>query len=507
MAAAVAAATNGATVTVLEAAARFGGTTATAGGGLWVPANPWAAAHGVEDSVEAGVGYLRSLQRTGDDAALPEAYVRNGVRIVELAERSTPLRWHHLVEFPDYYPEREGGSVHGRCLEARPVQVPRDIREQLRPDPYSARPITINEEASPPDEVEVARRIDGGILTRGRGLVAALYLALREHGGEVRTGVRATELLGSGDAVAGVRAGGAEFRGHVIVATGGFERNVQLVRTFLRGPMLGPAGPPSNRGDAVEMGMAIGAALENMSDAWWVAAAQIPGEQIDGAPFFRMLFAEAAKPGGIIVDSGGRRFGDEAMPYYGFGRRLHELDGFRFTYPRIPSWFVFDARRRAEQPIGPVGPADADPDWLARAESVERLGEAIGVTGTALRDTVERFNTQAASGRDEDFGRGSGIWDVFHSGAEQPLRPLLEPPFYALRVLPGCSGTKGGLRIDEHGRVMRQDRAGPIPGLYAAGNASAYMLGAGYAGPGAPIGAGFIFGWLAGETAAASALG
>src|SRR5439155_13281894 len=128
--------------------------------------------------------------------------------------------------------------------------------------------------------------------------------------------------------------GTTEFHGQVIVATGGFERNARLVRTFLSGPMLAPAGPPSNVGDGLAMGLSVGAAVANMSDAWWVAAAQIPGESIDDVPFFRMLFVDAAKPGGIVVDQNGERFGNEAANYYGFGRTLHELDANCFAYLR-----------------------------------------------------------------------------------------------------------------------------------------------------------------------------
>jgi 3-oxosteroid 1-dehydrogenase len=63
-------------------------------------------------------------------------------------------------------------------------------------------------------------------------------------------------------------------------------------------------------------------------------------------------------------------------------------------------------------------------------------------------------------------------------------------------MVPGDLGTKGGLRTDVHGRVLREDGS-VIDGLYAAGNVSATVMGHTYAGPGATIGPAITFGYLA----------
>ena len=62
--------------------------------------------------------------------------------------------------------------------------------------------------------------------------------------------------------------------------------------------------------------------------------------------------------------------------------------------------------------------------------------------------------------------------------------------------MPGDLGTKGGLRTDARARVLKPDGT-PIPGLYAAGNASAPVMGRTYAGPGATLGPAMVFGYLA----------
>ncbi len=67
-----------------------------------------------------------------------------------------------------------------------------------------------------------------------------------------------------------------------------------------------------------------------------------------------------------------------------------------------------------------------------------------------------------------------------------------------MKIVPGDLGTKGGLVTDERARVLRPDGS-VIPGLYAAGNVSAAVMGRTYAGPGATIGPALVFGYLAAE--------
>jgi 3-oxosteroid 1-dehydrogenase len=118
-----------------------------------------------------------------------------------------------------------------------------------------------------------------------------------------------------------------------------------------------------------------------------------------------------------------------------------------------------------------------------------------------LAATVQRFNALADSGRDDDFHRGESAYDRYYGDPRnQPnpcLAPLVKPPFYAVRIVPGDLGTKGGLSTDERARVLRADGS-PIPGLYAAGNTSALVMGRTYAGPGATLGPAMTFGYLAG---------
>jgi succinate dehydrogenase/fumarate reductase flavoprotein subunit len=506
LAAAVAAAANGASVTLVERLSLLGGTTAYSGGVVWFPASPWAAAEGVVDSREDALRYLHSLSLGDADPLLAETYVDQCVRVGRAVEDKTPLRF-RMMNWPDYHANLPGGKAVGRTIEVNPVEVGPDLDSHVRPDPRGAAPVTYYEIVhGVPDAEEQRRRLTQGIPARGRGLIAGLYAAACQFGVDIRRNARGTKLELENGAVTGVEVGGQILAGEVVVASGGFDRNADFVRRFLRAPLLAPGCPAGNEGDGLRMGMAAGAALGNMSEAWWSPAMEVPGKQDDGAQYYWMLFGDAGKPGSLLVDGAGRRYANEATNYNEVGRAMHAFDAATYSFPRIPSWLICDERRRRAAIIGPLRPDDPDPDWLFTTPSLDALAQRIQVPASNLRDTVERFNGWAAIGRDEDFRRGDYTRDMFGSEASSVqdfLRPLTDPPFYAVRVLPGSLGTKGGLKTDAHARVQRADGSGPIPGLYAAGNASANPFGYGYPGGGATIGPAMVFGWLAGEAASA----
>ncbi|WP_164107576.1 FAD-binding protein, partial [Serratia marcescens] len=79
-------------------------------------------------------------------------------------------------------------------------------------------------------------------------------------------------------------------------------------------------------------------------------------------------------------------------------------------------------------------------------------------------------------------------------GPNPCLAPLIQPPFYAMKMIPGDIGTFLGLKVDGHARVL--DHAGaPIAGLYAAGNDMTSVMGGTYPGAGITIGPALTFGY------------
>jgi len=500
LSAAIAAADRGARVTLLEAAAKAGGTTALSGGVAWIPGHP------ADDTPQAALRYLRAVALGDCDDELCGVFARGAAGVARALEAAGDLLWQPLA-YPDYHAELPGGRRQGgRSLEPQPMPASAELAAQVRDAPNVEFPVTYHELATGEfDREVVGRRAREGVLTLGRALVAALLDAARRRGVQMRFGARAQRLLLERGDVAGVHLEGASVRGRVVLACGGFERDARLVRALLRGPMVAPAGVPTNRGDGLRMAQSAGAGLGNLSEAWWSPAMRVPGEMIDDAEMFRLILTERARPGSVIVDSRGRRFADEAQNYNDFGRSLHEFDPAAMAFPRVPSWMIFDAGYRRSYSVGPLRRRAADPEWLARANDIGSLAELIGVPADPLRDSLARFNALAHAGADEDFGRGDYVYDRYMGDPRAPhpvLAPIEEPPFYALQVLPGCLGTKGGPRTDSHGRVLSAPDSSPISGLYAAGNAAASPFGFAYPGAGGTIGPALVFGHRAGEAAA-----
>jgi 3-oxosteroid 1-dehydrogenase len=167
---------------------------------------------------------------------------------------------------------------------------------------------------------------------------------------------------------------------------------------------------------------------------------------------------------------------------------------------------IIDQRYRNRYVFAGLTPRQAFPGrWykagsLVKATTIAELAAQMGVSADALVESVDRFNGFARLGKDKDFGRGESGYDRYYGDPRIKPNPSLAPvehaPFYAVRMVPGDLGTKGGLRTDVHARVLREDGS-VIEGLYAAGNCSSTVMGHTYAGPGATIGPAITFGYLA----------
>ena len=201
-------------------------------------------------------------------------------------------------------------------------------------------------------------------------------------------------------------------------------------------------------------------------------------------------------PYSLMVDATGARFANESESYVDLGHRMleHDKDG---AY-----WIVFDARNgRRYLRMFAMDPrankAMAAEGIVVKAPTLAGLADAMGVDQDTFRATIERFNGFARSGVDGDFGRGNSAYDRYYGDPTVRPNPNLAPiekgPFTAYRVVIGDLGTKGGVLTDEHGRALREDGT-VIEGLYAAGNASASVMGRTYPGPGSTIGPAVVFG-------------
>jgi 3-oxosteroid 1-dehydrogenase len=292
----------------------------------------------------------------------------------------------------------------------------------------------------------------------------------------------------------------------VILAAGGFERNPAMREQYLPQPTQAAwsATPPNNTGDGIRAGQAAGAAVALMSEVWGAPTLRVRGEEKQ-----RALFIERAMPGCLIVNGQGRRFVNEAAPYSEFVPAMYRDHA--STGCSVPAWMVFDATFRHKYPCGPIMPGAFMPDRsipaalsgiLLRADTLEGIAAQAGIDANGLADSVARMNGYAASGVDEEFGKGDNLFDTYYSdptvGPNPCLAPIGKAPFYAVRIDAGDIGTKGGLVTDASARVLREDGS-VINGLFAIGNTSASVMGPSYPGAGSTLGPAMTFGFIAAD--------
>jgi len=512
----------GARVSLFEKGDQVGGTTAWSGGMIWIPNNHHEATLGVEDSREKALTYLMSMSHGLMQQPLVEAFLDHGPEMVAFLEANTPVQFRPIPEFPDYHAEFPGGMPNGgRSLDC-PLYSFHELGEwagkvtlsPYYPMPYFSIYDTPLGQAKPqpltPEELQ--RRIAGDLRGSGQALVGRLLRACLDRGIEPKTDHRAVRLLMDGDRVAGAAFETpdgpiAVAADAVILATGGFEWDKDLLRAFLRGPMTHPLSPQTNSGDGLKMAMRVGAMLGNMREAWWMPVAEVP--ESESATGKTLVAGQRSLPHSIMVNRAGKRFTNEAANYNAIGAAFHDQDVSAFDYANLPCWLIFDQQYIDRFGFGMISGerGAAPPQWAMRAESLPELATRLGIDPDALGATVERFNGHCATGRDPDFGRGDAAHDQWwgdpdgRGSTAATLGPIGRGPFFAVEIKSGALGTKGGPQTDAHAQVLSVDGE-VIPGLYAAGNVMASAMGMTYGGPGGTIAPGMVFGYLAGRHAA-----
>ncbi|GAB3860101.1 3-oxosteroid 1-dehydrogenase [Nocardioides maradonensis] len=530
MSAALAAARKGLDTVLVEKSPYFGGSTARSGGGVWIPGNYALEAAGQvdPDDREAAKTYLDAIVGDTVPKVRRDTYLDRGPEVLEFIRDNTPVTFTWVPEYADYLPEQPGGRPRGRSVEP----VPLDARflgeelERLHP-PYTKAPANLIVTQADFRKISLGLRTLRGPLTMvkvmlkrllaiatgkkmyamGNAIAIGLRQGLRDAGVPVEYETALLDLLVEDGRVLGVvvEQGGERrevraTRG-VILGSGGFEHSQELREKFLPPPTstTWSTGAASNTGGGLLAGTAAGAATDLMDDAWWGPTIPLPGRAW-------FCLAERNLPGSIIVNSAGKRYMNEALPYV---EATHEIyKGEATGVGHVPSYMVFDQTYRNRYLFAGVAGRQPFPGrWykegvVVRADSLEELAAKVGVPAENLTATVERFNGFARAGVDEDFHRGESAYDKYYSDPTvKPncsLAPIEKGPFYAVKIVPGDLGTKGGLVTDEKARVLREDGA-VIPGLYAAGNVSSAVMGNTYPGPGGTIGPALVFGYLAAE--------
>lgn len=531
-------------VLVIEKAAKYGGTSATSGGGVWIPVNRYAQAAGAPDSLAEAREYLRNtIPADAVPAALIETYLREGPRMIDFLHERTRVRYRTLAHYPDYYSQLPGAKGGHRSLEPEPL-----LRSELGAEEprlvdthhmmwLMDRIAFTQEEAQiligkMPGWKKLAARLAWDYVSdipwlvkhhRSRRIacgaagVARLRWSMMDRAMPLWLETQMLELTGDERGVTGaiVQRGGKQMqiraRKGVILAAGGFEHNQEMRERYLPQPTSSTwsAAVGTNTGDAIRAGMAFGASTRLMNGAWWCTTVCAPDD-----PVPRLAIMEKSYPGSCVVNRRGRRIANESQNYMAY--QLELFSKHSDADPQAPAWMIFDAGFRKRYFVGALMNAGMRPDkklpadyftsgFLTRADSITLLAAQAGIDAQGLQQTVQAMNAYARTGKDLEFGRGDSEYDRYYGDpAFKPnpcLAPIAEAPFYAVRIEPGDFGTHGGLSTNTDAQVLHSSGT-PIPRLYATGNCAAAVLPT-YPGPGSTLGPAMTFAFQAAKHLAA----
>ena len=335
----------------------------------------------------------------------------------------------------------------------------------------------------------------------GVGLSKAWFAKTAENGIEVRYGAGVTDLVQDGTGrVVGVKARTDDevieiSAAAVVLGCGGFEANSQWRAQYLGAPWdhAKVRGTAHNQGDGLRMALAIGA----LPAGQWSGRHSTPisNEWPDFADRKRTDKSNRLSyPYGVLLNRAGHRFIDEGedLGLYTYAKYGAEI----LRQPGAVAWQIFDqktvhlleGRYKTSEPIaaGTLAELVDMLDFDDREQALRTLGD---------------YNDAACEADQFDPSKKDGL-------ATQGLSPnktnwglkLDKPPFVAYSSTGGITFTFGGLKIDDHARVIGTDWR-PIKGLYTCGEMVGGLFHFNYPG-GTGLVSGAVFGRIAGRSAA-----
>jgi fumarate reductase flavoprotein subunit len=426
LAAAIEAGKAGASVVLLEKLPMLGGSTLVSGGIVYGTGFAIQKEAGIEDSVDALVDYwMERAEGKATEAHLRFVAERSGATIDWLADIG--------VVFGEPYPT--GSSPVARAVSAE---------------------------------------------GRGNGLIEPLKAEALAHGVEVLLQTTAESLIvDSNNRIIGLLAKDSVGEAlkinanAVVIATGGFDRSVDLVKTYA--PIMEGNASFSgvgNTGDGLRMALAVGADVSGNNGV--IGFRAVEGELAYTTPIASLMWMPW-----LNVNLDGKRFANEALDYMLFYEELvKQRDGVTYR--------IFDQNTYLPALDEAVTKGSA-----FVADTLEDLAAQAGIDAEGLVATVENYNTMIANGVDTEFGK--------NITGHQPINA---PKYYAVKIVPAVLGTLSGIKVDLDSRVL-DTKGNPIVGLYAAGEvANGELYYKVYPGSGASLIMSFVFGRVAGENAA-----
>ena len=520
----------GKSVLIVEKADLVGGTTATAGGVMWIPNNRFMKSEGIPDSREQAIAYLDAV--VGDNPNMPGATRERRVAYVDEAPKmldflvDNGIKLRRIPAWPDYY-NAPGESVPGRAVvsELFDLNLLGEWKAKLRAG-FLAMPANLDEALllplmkRLPAAKKVLAKVAGRIIldrltgkrrtTAGQALQGQMLLAATKAGVDIRIKADVKQLIVEDARVTGIlvnsngRQSRIRARLGVLINAGGFARNQQMRDQYAPGTSADwTLVIPEDTGDLIQEALRIGAAVAQMEERIGSQVSLPPGKP-------GIQPGDTGKPHSLVVDQTGVRYANESDSTVEFCRNQLERNK---KVPAVPSWMVVDSQYMRNYMLAGTMPGlKKPPSWteqkfLRQGNTIEELATACEIDPVSLRATVDRFNGFANKGRDDDFRRGEHIYDQWLGDPTEKhasLGAVETGPFFAVPVYPGDVSTYGGLVTDVHARVLREDGS-VIPGLYATGTSTASVMGAVEPGAGGSIGPAFTWGYLAAKHAVSAA--
>jgi 3-oxosteroid 1-dehydrogenase len=470
---------------LLEKSDLLGGCTTNSYGLIWVGGNHLQVQAGLQDRRQDIIDYMRFLGGGELNEDRMTTFVDRSPAIMkQFADWGIPFRLVRGVT-DHYFGLAPGALADGRTLEAELISGFElgEWRDAIViPDDVPCY-VTAEEQVawggmnrfSQWDQDIVRDRKARDMRGKGLGLVCQFVKALSDRKVPIRTGQKSERLMCNGTRVTGVRMeDGAviDAAKGVVLATGGYDWNVDLARHLEGLPDLVPMGPSSLMGDGLILGAEVGAIIQRIQNSLFLMLGYtVPSSEPGKPPIScRAGIVELFCPHTLIVNRTGKRFADESF-FQGIVPSLRQFDALKHEYPNVPCYLILDQQYLnqfsfANRPVGmPV------PDAIPRADSLSDLARILGIDVDAFLATIDRFNGFARSGVDQDFRRGELKWKLASTKGRTGKNPALGTievgPFYGVELLPSI-GNSSGLLADGNGQVLHQ-RQRPIPGLYASG--------------------------------------
>ncbi|BCJ94622.1 succinate dehydrogenase/fumarate reductase flavoprotein subunit [Anaerocolumna cellulosilytica] len=326
-------------------------------------------------------------------------------------------------------------------------------------------------------------------------LGAMLDKIVKDYSAEVYYETPAKSVITEGNKVIGVTAvakDGSTLKitaKSVIIASGGFVGDSEMIKDALNGVSVNAAGYNSNVGDGIKMAWDIGAASRGLSAMVAHTFAVEGNGKVEGDYEFMELYqatsSVAYMPIIPWINGSGVRFANEDIVYDRALSSNSVIAQGNFAY------FVYNdkllktletkgaraAGMRDKIAMGPmpeITPMDSGwsnlteivdkmvkAGYVVKADSLDDLAKKLNIDKETLKETMDKYNADAMKGIDSLYGK-----DGKH------MYPLTEGPYYAFKVTVNNLCTVGGIRINSDFQVVQDDPENgytPIANLYAAG--------------------------------------